>query len=288
MFEPIKNIRNPHYPPVRVSDASEICGCDRTDFYSIIIAQGDSAPSSKGKQHDDYQDGVAYFIPPGTSCKAFSQCREEGCLLNGRGLFFHQGLLTDTPLEDIEATYSFFRYRCRNEALHLSAGEKQIMDRCLDDIDADASPDITDELSTEIIINRLELLLNYSKRFYKTQFILRHERHCRIVELTDGTLRKYFLNPCEDCRRKLPSASDCARQSNVSQAYLEDIIMNETGKTWLEFIHERQSELAGQELLRTGKSLTQIARQMGYPSLKFFNEQFRKTHGCTPAEYRSR
>lgn len=101
MFESL-NTRSLHSALIRVTDASLICEREKTDFYSVIVEPGDSIPASLGKQYYDYTDGVAYFIPPGTSCKAFSQFKGKNCGLKGRALFFSPELLTDTCLEDIE------------------------------------------------------------------------------------------------------------------------------------------------------------------------------------------
>ena len=167
MFELLEN-GNPLHPLICVAGASEICSCDcdETDFYTVMVEPGDSAPASMGRQYYDYSDGVAYFIPPGTSFRAFSCCTGAGCDWQGRALFFHRILLEGTCLEDIQDRYTFFRYRSRNEALHLSSRNMGLLQRCLDGIDWELSSCI-DEYTSTLIINRLEMMLNYCLRFYR-------------------------------------------------------------------------------------------------------------------------
>lgn len=287
MFELLEN-GNPLHPLICVAGASEICSCDcdETDFYTVLVEPGDSAPASMGRQYYDYSDGVAYFIPPGTSFRAFSCCAGAGCDWQGRALFFHRILLEGTCLEDIQDRYTFFRYRSRNEALHLSSRNMGLLQRCLDGIDWELSSCI-DEYTSTLIVNRLEMMLNYCLRFYRYQFIIRHEADMQIIGKMDGIVQKHFLRSSGTCRKELPSLQATSRLLNISPAYLEDMLHHETGMTWIEYIRKKQFDTAGQELMRTDKSITQIARELGYPSVGYFNRIFQKLHGCTPAEYRS-
>lgn len=284
MFESLET-RNPLHPLICVSDASRICSCDKTDFYTVIVEPGDSIPASRNRQYYDYSDGTAYFIPPGYFCKAFT-CRKEDKCWKGRALFFHQSLLDNTVLEDLPNRYTFFKYRSRNEALHLSSREMGLLQRCLNGIEWELESCI-DEYTSTLIISRLELMFNYCLRFYRSQFIIRHEQDEHILTRMDSILQKHFLQNLPAGRKQIPTISGTARLLNLSPAYLEDMLHHETGKTWIEFIRLKQLKMAGYELLRTCKSITEIARELGYPSEAYFNRIFIKLHGCTPAEYRS-
>ena len=41
-------------------------------------------------------------------------------------------------------------------------------------------------------------------------------------------------------------------------------------------------------LLASGSSISAIAERIGYRSLFHFSRQFRRDHGCSPSEYRTR
>jgi len=73
------------------------------------------------------------------------------------------------PLAKKIKQYGFFSYSV-NEALHLSDDEKAIVISIFKIIEDELKSRI-DDFSQDVIISQIELLLNYSNRFYKRQFI---------------------------------------------------------------------------------------------------------------------
>jgi two-component system response regulator YesN len=59
-----------------------------------------------------------------------------------------------------------------------------------------------------------------------------------------------------------------------------------TGKPFKKFVLEKRLELAKFMLLNTEKSVTGIAKEVGYSNLSNFNRFFRKFTGMSPKEYR--
>jgi uncharacterized protein YutD len=49
-----------------------------------------------------------------------------------------------------------------------------------------------DEVSQDVIISYIEVLLNYSNRFYKRQFITRKTVNSDLLTKMDGILEDYF------------------------------------------------------------------------------------------------
>ena len=205
--------------------------------------------------------------------------RRRGCLL----LCFHSTLIHDTQLERHFADYSFFNYR-RNEALHLSCREKSIIKSCMDGISEELGWCV-DEYSRTILVNRIELLLNYSRRFYKRQLITRHEENKRILAQTEEALDNYFLSG-QVLQRGMPAAGYFARMHGLSESYFEDLLRHETGKSTEEYVHLRRFAIACELLKRTDKSISDIARELGYASSHRFCFMFKKMSGCTPGSYR--
>jgi len=59
--------------------------------------------------------------------------------------------------------YSFFHYDA-NETLHVSEDEKKTLKDCVDNIEREYSQN-TDKHTQHLILNNIELLLNYCNRF---------------------------------------------------------------------------------------------------------------------------
>lgn len=53
------------------------------------------------------------------------------------------------------------------------------------------------------------------------------------------------------------------------------------------YIKEYRLEQAAVELVRSGKSVTEIAQQAGYDNASKFSESFKKRYGKTPSRYRA-
>lgn len=90
-------------------------------------------------------------------------------MLTGWALLFHPDLLHGTLLEKTIKNYSFFDYRV-NEALHMTDEEHDTLVSLMRQID-DELRKRHDELQNVILVNYIELLLNFCQRFYNRQFI---------------------------------------------------------------------------------------------------------------------
>lgn len=92
-----------------------------------------------------------------------------------------------------------------------------------------------DEYSNVILAERIRLLLNYISRFYKRQFILRHDDNQDVTNRTDEWLDKYF---CSGKVRymPLPTTLDFAGMFGCSPGYFNDLLKHETGKNSLRFL----------------------------------------------------
>jgi AraC-like DNA-binding protein len=65
------------------------------------------------------------------------------------------------------------------------------------------------------------------------------------------------------------------------------MIKKETGKTPLEYIQLKVMEMAKERVLDTGRSISEIAYELGFKYPQHFTRAFKKSTGYTPNEYRS-
>jgi AraC family transcriptional activator of pobA len=77
-----------------------------------------------------------------------------------------------------------------NEALHLSAEEEDDLIAILNKIDKECSH--IDKHTQEIILAQIELLLNYSNRFYERQFITRRNNNSELLTKFEQMVDEYF------------------------------------------------------------------------------------------------
>lgn len=136
-----------------------------------------------------------------------------------------------------------------------------------------------------LIVSNIELLLNYSIRFYDRQFITRENVNKDILSKFENVVNSYFQTD-KPQTIGLPSVRYCADQLHLSANYLGDLIKKETGKSAQEHIQLRLIDIAKEKILGTNKTVSEIAYELGFKYPQHFTRVFKKNVGHTPNEYR--
>jgi len=251
-------------------------------FYAVFLKDIKCGDLVYGRQYYDYQEGTLVFAAPGQVLGATG----TGGIVNPKGwaLLFHPDLLRRTSLGREMKKYTFFSYEV-NEALHLSEQERGIVIDCLQKIDRELQHPV-DRHSKTLIAMNIELLLDYCVRFYERQFITRSEANNDILVRFEGLLDDYF----ESDRPQtvgLPSVRYCADALHLSANYFGDLIKRETGRSAQEHIRQKLIDVAKVRIFDTGKSVSEVAYELGFKYPQHFTRLFKKATGCTPNEYRT-
>ena len=250
-------------------------------FYAVLLEEYPCGSLVYGRKDYDFSDGTLLFLSPGETVEIGKKQEISGS--QGWLLTFHPDLIKSTSLGLNIGDYTFFNYR-KEEALHVSLREKRIVCRCLENIHEELHRSI-DCLSRILVSKHIELFLDYCTRFYIRQFITRCEANKKIMGKMERMVDDYFAT-YQASFTGLPTARQCADRLQLSGAYLEDLLKQETGKTLSEYVQFRRLELAQKWLLETDKPIGLIARELGFSSTQYFGCLFRKITGITPDEYR--
>jgi len=78
-----------------------------------------------------------------------------------------------------------------------------------------------------------------------------------------------------------------APQVNLSPNYLSDLLNRYTGKTTQEHIHLKLVDTAKSLLWGAGKSISEIAYELGFEYPSHFTKVFKTKTGLTPQQYRN-
>ena len=265
------------HPLVSLIDMSSPCerGRVKTDCYAVVFRHNAGDGAKYGLRPCDFTDGTLLFVTPSKEI--------DLATADGKMLVFHPSLTECTPLGLRLKEYSFFKYR-QDESLHISCCEEKVIKRCLGCISDELCWGV-DDYSKDIISNAIDLLLGYCRRFYRRQFIPRHELNADALNALDGAIDGYFKSGrAAICG--LPTASRLATRLRMSAEYMNDMLKSETGKTTAEYIQLRRMSLAKQLLLGTGMTVGGIAGLLGFSTEGCFATVFRRVTGCTPEEYR--
>ncbi|KAF2336192.1 helix-turn-helix domain-containing protein [Flavobacterium daemonense] len=251
------------------------------DFYKISYKFSTKGKMGYGQGYYDFTEGGLMFASP--SQLIFTE-NEEGVEYGGYTLLFHPDFIRNYPLGKSIKKYGFFSYDT-NEALHLSDSEKTIIIGLLTSIDNELHTAI-DEMSQDVIVSYIDVLVNYSNRFYKRQFITRKTISNDLLLQVEETLENY-LNDAETLKRGLPTVEFLASQIKVSSHYLSDMLRNLTGQNAQQHIHSKLIEKSKDFLITTNLSVAEIAYQLGFEYPQSFSKLFKKKTSLTPLEFKN-
>lgn len=251
-------------------------------FYCIYLKETKCGDLRYGKEVYDYQEESLVFVAPGQILTVENY--SNGVKPKGKVLIFHPDFLRGTALSNILTDYSFFSYSS-NEALHLSKKEKKMVMNMFETIEDELQQNM-DKHSKTLVISHLQLLLNYSTRFYDRQFITREHVNKGILERFESLLNGYFSSD-KPQTIGLPTVSYCAEELHLSANYFGDLIKKETGISALEYIQTKVIDVAKERIFDMDKSISEIAYELGFKYPQHFTRLFKQKTGNTPVEYRS-
>jgi len=250
-------------------------------LYCIFLKDVKCGDLKYGCNYYDYQEGTLVFVAPGQ----VMEIENDGKVYQPKGnaLVFHADLLHGTSLAKSINNYSFFSYNA-NEALHLSERERQIVMESFSKIEFELRQNI-DKHSKKLIASNIELFLNYCERFYDRQFITRDKVNKGILEKFEELLNSY-LSSDKPQKIGLLSVAYCADELHLSANYFGDLIKKETGKTAKEYIQDKIIDVAKNKTFDHGKTVNEIAYELGFKYPQHFTRLFKNRTGYSPNEYR--
>lgn len=248
--------------------------------YGVFMHEHLSVDLTYGCGKYDYRNGgTVICVAPGQI--GGKEDNGERIDLDGWALLFHPDFLHGTSLEKEIRSFSFFDYNV-NEALHTSSEEFEILASFMRRIKQELEGN-RDGMQDAIIVDYISLLLNYCKRFYERQFLTRKIANADTLQRFYAVLEAYYTqeNPYQS---GLPTVAYCADQLCMSAGYLGDLVRRHTGDTAINYIHRFILQKA-KSLLSAGKTITEVAYDLGFAYPQHLSRLFKKKEGLSPSEY---
>jgi AraC-like DNA-binding protein len=246
------------------------------DFYKISFKRDFRGKVKYGQGYYDFEEGGLAFLSPN---QLVTMSGEESSY-DGYSLYFHADLIRNYQLGKNIHRYGFFAYAI-NEALFLSEKEKKVIAGLFENIAAELETG-TDAFSQDVLVSQIELLLNYSNRFYNRQFLTRKTVHHDLISQMDAYLGVRFAERSEG----IPTVFEVAAHLQVSPRYLTDMLRSLTGQTAQQRIHDRLIETAKTVLASSRLTVAEIAYQLGFEHPQSFNKLFKKYTNSSPNGFR--
>jgi len=250
------------------------------DFYKISFKTKFKGQIKYGQGFYDFEEGGLAFLKPKQI--VFPPVDRES--YEGIALYFHPDFIRNYTLGKIIHQYGFFSYDV-SEALFLSAKEKKIMAGLFASI-ADELNNNIDLFSQDVLVSQLELLLNYSNRFYNRQFITRKSINHDVISSLDQLLNAYF-DGGDSLKNGLPTVKYISSELKLSQRYLSDMLRFLTGLNTQQYIQNAVIEKAKEKLSATDLSVSEIAYELGFEHSQSFSKLFKVKTRVSPMEFRN-
>jgi AraC family transcriptional regulator, transcriptional activator of pobA len=249
------------------------------DFYKISFKMNFKGQVRYGQGYYDFEEGGLAFIAPNQLITAMKDTYDhEGCML-----FFHADLIRNYALGRLIGNYGFFSYAV-SEALYLSDREKKIVAALFNSMEQELATNI-DQFSQDVLVSQIDLLLNYSNRFYNRQFITRKAVYHNLIHKMDAYLSLRF-DTGQANLNNLPTVQEVSDHLGVSPRYLTDMLKSLTGQNTQQHIHARLIEKAKDILSTSSLTVAEIAYGLGFEHPQSFNKLFRQKTNCSPVEFR--
>ncbi|GIO15527.1 hypothetical protein J19TS2_50820 [Cohnella xylanilytica] len=82
------------------------------------------------------------------------------------------------------------------------------------------------------------------------------------------------------------SLEELSKKYYFNPSYFSTLFKKHTGKHFTEYVTDLRVEIARKKLLESDKKIYEVAQEVGYRDVKYFNKIFKKRYGLTPEECR--
>lgn len=227
----------------------------------------------------DYKEGTLLAVAPGQL--GGTEDNGEKVNISGWSLLFHPDLLHGSSLEKKIKGYTFFDYSM-NEALHMTEEERDIIIGLMRSIETEINKP-RDSHQDNLIVNYIELMLNFCQRFYDRQFLTRKLENSDILSRFHIELKAYYSSELQ-MKHGIPTLQYMAERLCLSPSYLSDLIKRITGINASKYI-QRMVIQEAKNFLSSGQNISQTAYCLGFDYPQHFTRFFKREEGITPKEY---
>lgn len=248
------------------------------NFYKISYKTRAPGKIRYGQNYYDFDEGGLVFTSPNQLLAVTDDTQYAGYTL-----LIHADFIRNHALGKNIKNFSFFSYAV-HEALYLSDKEKQIILGIFTNIMDELQSNI-DNFSQDVILSQVEVLLNYSNRFYNRQFITRKAASHDTLTKLETILDDYFNN-ADTLKKGLPTVQYLSDELNLSPGYLSDMLRSLTGRNTQQVIHDKLIEKAKELLAGSNLTVSEIAYQLGFEYPQSFSKLFKNKTKLSPLEFK--
>lgn len=274
-------VYHPHVSVIHYDEVGEIRHTlNRINCYGLFLQQEFPKDLTYGIGTYHEGDGSLMAYAPGQ----IGGKQDDGTrrIYHGWVLLFDHDFIQGSVIEQKIGTYQFFSYHS-NEALILTQAEKDILTQLLAHLQQEMDTQSQAFGHNDIIRNYILLILDYCNRFHFRQFNEMNAEGSDILSRFQQVLTDYYTHG----RQKgngLPTVKYCAGELCLSPGYFGDIIRDALGESPKDYIRHFVI-MRAKNLILSGKTIVQVAEELGFEYPQHFTRMFKNTTGMTPRQF---
>jgi AraC-like DNA-binding protein len=274
-------VYHPHVSVIHYDEVGEIRHTlNRINCYGIFLQREfpEGLTYGIGTYHEG--DGSLMAFSPGQ----IGGKQDDGTRRQYHGwvLLFAGEFIRGSGIEQNLDSYQFFSYHS-NEALILTIEEWDILSQLMANLRRELATQSQAFGHDDIIRNHILLILNYCNRFYHRQYEERTAEGSDILSRFQQVLIGYYLQGKQKTDG-LPSVKYCASELCLSPSYFGDIIRDALGENPKDYIRGFVV-MRAKNLILSGKTIDQVANELGFEYPQHFTRMFKNVTGQTPRQF---
>ena len=266
-----------HVASIRSHCCSRITWHSHASYELLFLLEGSTGYELDGGENVRVDGGSFLVIPPGCRHRGMHDLRKPAWMV---GIIFSMHGENSKPIpmfSESEFAWLSVRYSgFSRQAYKMGTELKRLVQAIALDFSSIALSNVP--LVASLRMNVCSILLESARRLDSDSFT-----PCSLVPmyLLESATRFMLLNLSES----LP-VETVAEAVKCSRATLFELFKESTGLTPNDYWQRLRIDRAQELLLKSEKSITEIALECGFSSSQYFSSVFRKYAGATPSSYR--
>jgi AraC-like DNA-binding protein len=258
---------------IRSQSASRITWHSHDCFELLLLTDGATTYEFRDSRHVDLSGSHFLIIPPGKEHRGVNDVRRPVSLTGIMLDFTKLDQIVHSPFSPSEMEWIITQLEADSNDSHKMSKELSFLVKALPQKMVEVNHNRVESIAS-LRLRICEILLEIAKQISQQRTEINRATVDRAIEY----MRKNLATSC--------SMEHLAKHALCSRARLFESFRASTGMTPNDYWQRMRVDIAQELLLKTKRSITEIASECGFNTSQYFSSVFRKYSGESPRDFR--